>query len=236
MFYTHEEMKRKFGIVYFVNVLNNYRIEEHFKTDYIPFDTYDTVELARLSFIEKENSRELEKVEVLKKVVSHYDSLPFLKKILKRKSKMYSDYQGATASLKKIEERINKNIEAISNKDVLMLDTNKTYNIEYPDLSEGDKIYVVVNERNFLEEGVYEGIITRLNYMIHDSNKVSFSGVFEVNGKELRLNVGNDGNLKDGYMHHVVYRDKEQTKKDFKEEVERKIDYLNKKVNNSCAE
>ena len=57
MFYTHEEMKRKFGIVYFVNVLNNYRIEEHFKTDYIPFDTYETVELARLSFIEKEKSR-----------------------------------------------------------------------------------------------------------------------------------------------------------------------------------
>jgi len=235
MVYTHDEMKAKFGTLFVVNVLKGCRIEEHFKTDYIPFDTYETAELARLSFIEKEKSRELEKVEVLKKVVLNYESLPFLKKILKRKSKMYSDYQGATASLKKIEERINKNIEAVSNKDVLMLDANKTYDIEYPDLSEGDKIYVVVNERNFLEEGVYEGIITRLNYIIHDSNKVSFSGVFEVKGKELRLNVGSDGTLKDGYMHHVIYRDKEQAEKDFKEEVERKIDYLNKKLDNSCA-
>lgn len=235
MVYTHDEMKKKFGTLFFVNVLKGFRIEEHFKTDYIPFDTYDTVEIARLSFIEKEKSRDLEKVEVLRKIVLNYESLPFLKKILKRKSKMYSDYQGAIASLKKIEERVNKNIEALSNKDVLMLDKNKKYDIEYPDLSVGDKIYVVVKERNFLEEGVYEGVLTRLNYIMHDSNKVSFSGVFEVNGEELRLNVGSDGNLKDGYMHHVVYRDKEQAEKDFKEEVERKIDYLNKKLDNSCA-
>lgn len=236
MFYTHDEMKNRFGIVYFVNVLNNYRIEEHFKTDYIPFDVYPNIEIAKKVFIE--NNWNDEKLRDLQDIIKKYESQSFLKKLLSRKTPEFHLYSSAKKEVYKRVNNIRRKIELLESQDLLKLNPKETYKIQYPDLSVGDKVYIMVSEQNFLEEGIYEGELVTTRYALYDTNNVYFTGILKLTGykdEELLLNVDSYGNLRDGYMHHKVYLDKEEAEKDFKNKMKKKVSYYKEKLESSCA-
>lgn len=236
MVYTHEEMKNKFGIIYFVNVLNNYRIEEHFKTDYMPFDVYPNIEIAKKTFIE--NNWNDEKLRALQDIVDKYESQSFLKKCLSRRKPEYYLYISAKEELVKRTNNIKKKIELLESQDLTVLDPKETYKIQYPDLSVGDKVYIMVSEQNFLEEGLYEGELISTRYALYDTNNVCFTGILKLTGyqdKELLINVDSYGNLRDSYMHHKVYLNKEEAEKDFKNKMKKKVLYYKEKLESGCA-
>lgn len=236
MVYTYEQMKDKFGIVYFVNVLNNYRIEEHFKTDYIPFDVYPNIEIAKKVFIE--NNRNDEKLLSLQDIVYKYESQSFLKKLLSRKTSEFAIYSSAKKEEYKRTNNIRKKIELLESQDLLKLNPKETYKIQYPELAVGDKVYIMVSEQNFLEEGVYEGELISTRYALYDTNNVCFTGILKLTGyedKELLINVDSYGNLRDGYMHHKVYLNKEEAEKDFKNKMKKKVSYYKEKLESGCA-
>lgn len=236
MVYTHEQVKNKFGIVYFVNILNNYRLEEHFKTDYIPFDTYSTPEIAKKSFIE--NSRNDEKLWELQEIVNKYESQSFLKKLLSRKTSEFNIYSSSKKEGYKRANNIRRKIELLESQDLLKLNPKETYKIQYPELSIGDKVYIMVSEQNFLEEGIYEGELISTRYALYDSNNVCFTGILKLTGykdKELLISVDSYGNLRDGYMNHKVYLNKENAEKDFKNNMEKRVEYYKEKLEKGCA-
>lgn len=159
MFYTHEEMKRKFGIVYFVNVLNNYRIEEHFKTDYIPFDVYPNIEIAKKAFIE--NNWNDEKLRDLQDIVNKYESQSFLKKLLSRKTSEFHLYSSAKKEVHKRVNNIRRKIELLESQELLKLNPKEIYKIQYPELAVGDKLYIMVVEKTslkkeYMKESLYQ--------------------------------------------------------------------------------
>ena len=236
MFYTHDEMKNRFGIVYFVNILNNYRIEEHFKTDYMPFDVYPNIEIAKKVFIE--NNWNDEKLRDLQDIIKKYESQSFLKKLLSRKTPEFHLYSSAKKEVHKRINNIRRKIELLESQDLLKLNPKETYKIQYPDLSVGDKVYIMVSEQNFLEEGVYEGELITTRYALYDTNNVCFTGILKLTGykdEEILLNVDSYGNLRDGYMHHKVYLDKEEAEKEFKSKMKNKVSYYKEKLESSCA-
>lgn len=236
MYYTHEEMKNKFGIIYFVNVLNNYRIEEHFKTDYIPFDVYPNIEIAKKAFIE--NNWNDEKLCALQDIVNKYESKSYFKRLLSRKNPEYYLYTSAKKEVHKRVNNIRRKIELLESQDLLKLNPKETYKIQYPDLSVGDKVYIMVSEQNFLEEGVYEGELITTRYALYDANNVCFTGILKLTDyqdKELLINVDSYGNLRDGYMHHKVYLNKEEAEKDFSNKIKNKVSYYKEKLESSCA-
>lgn len=236
MFYTHDEMKNRFGVVYFINVLKNYRLEEHFETDYIPFDVYPSIDVAKKNFIE--NSWNDERLRDLRDIIKKYESQSFLKKLLSRKTSEFNIYSSAKKEEYKRANNIRRKIELLESQDLLKLNPKETYKIQYPELAVGDKIYIMVSEQNFLEEGIYEGELVSTRYALYDTNNVCFTGILKLTGyqdKELLINVDSYGNLRDGYMHHKVYLNKEEAEKDFKNKMKKKVLYYKEKLESGCA-
>lgn len=237
MIYTHEQMKNKFGVVFIVNALKGNQVEEHYKTDYLPFDTYGSVEEAKAGFIDKVKSKyECEK-EAEEPLLSSYKKSPVFLRFLSiffGSTNKYKDYVVAKAKVEKAKENLNAAINKIENGEVVYLDESMTYKIEYPDIKIGTNIYLVVLEANLLEEGFYPGEVYDIKYSLVNKNEVRFTGAFSVNvdgeNQELQLNTDNDGKLRDGYMNHVVYLNKEEGEVRYQEKMKERLAFFEKKA------
>lgn len=237
MLYTHEQMKNKFGTIFIVNILNENNIEEHYNTDYLPYETYLTKEEASQSFIDKANICYKQEIEKTKKIVSIYDKKSKISKLLSiiiGRTKDYKEYLVAKASIENAEKKLRESIDKIESAKIKYLDVSKTYEIEYPDLKITDIIYLVVLEKNLLEEGFYEGEIYDIKYSLVNDNQVKFTGAFKVNidGEEesLQLNTESNGKLRDGYMHHLIFCNKNDARKLYQDKMNEKLNFFMKKV------
>lgn len=235
MLFTHEQMKKKFGTAFIINILSGNKIEERYRTSYSPYEFFDTPEQAKYKAISYENEKLLKEQQRVKQVLEKYDTLPFMKKIY---SFIFNNGHKAHRLAKEfLEEKKNQTLLSISfieNSKVVMLPEDKTYKVEYENLNVGDDIYLVVENKNLLDAGFYHGKLKEVKHDIFNNNEVRFSGVFvidiEGNEKEFALTVNSDGKLNHAYSYHTVFTDEKEAK-DFSNKVmKEKSDFYASKI------
>lgn len=235
MIYTHEQMKAKFGTVFVINVLKNGRIEEHFDMDYFPYEKYYSVVTAKTKAI-LEVAKNLQKEEDrINDLLKDYENLPFFKKV--HAFLFRSGHKAHKVAKEVIENKRSeamKKIEEIQATEETLLDPTKTYEIEYPDIKLGDKIFLVVENDNLVKAGFYEGQIIEVKHTIYNENQVKLVCVCSIisNGteKQLYLNVNDDGELRDGYSYHSVFLNEEQAKAFSNKVMKEKADFYSSKI------
>ena len=234
MLYTHEQMKEKFGASFIINVLEKNKIEEMFNTDYCPYKKYDSVEEAKIAVVNQKTDILKKEENKIVELLDNYKSLPFASKIYSFFFR--SGYNLHSLALKSLEIKKKKTIEEINtiqNKSAIYLDTKKTYDIEFPDLKVNDEIFLVVENNNVIEVGLYKGKITDLKYCLINDNQVKISGLFSVsyNGEEkhFTLKTEQDHKLSDGFIYHTFFFDEKEAKKYLDESINKKINFFKSK-------
>lgn len=235
MLFTHEQMKARFGTIFVINVLKNGRVEEHFDMDYSPYEKYENAESAKLKAISDVEDAQNKEENRITDLLKDYEDLPFFTKI--HKFLFHSGYKAHKVAKEVLEKKRKdalQKIEDIRNSKVTLLDTNKTYEIEFPDIKLGDKIFLVVEEANFVEAGFYEGKVVEVKNTIYNNNEVKFIGTFSiVSGdaeKHLNLNVGSNGELRDGYSCHSIFLNEQEAKAFSNKVMKEKADFYSSKI------
>lgn len=233
MTYTHEQMKARFGTVFVINALKGFAVEEHYHTDYFPYEEFGTPEEAIQDFRDKAMERYREETENAEREITTYKSKPVILRLLSWRASR-QDYVVAKGMMEEADRRLKKKLANVESGAVSYLDKEKTYEIEYPDLKIGDKVYLVVLEKNLLEEGLYTGEIFDIKYSLMDDNKVRFTGAFSlglgVEREELQLNTDSDGRLKDGYMNHEVFLDEAEARARYQVKMIERLAFFEKKA------
>ncbi|MDI6976539.1 hypothetical protein [Serratia sp. Se-RSBMAAmG] len=233
MTYTHEQMKAKFGTVFVINALKDFAVEEHYRTGYFPYEAFLTAEEAAEDFRGKALVRYREETESAEREVAAYESKPVILRLLSWGARR-QDYVVAKGMIEEADRRLKKKLANVESGAVSYLDKEKTYEIEYPELKVGDKVYLVVLEKNLLEEGLYTGEIFDIKYSLVDYNKVKFTGAFSLGlgeeREELQLNTDSDGRLKDEYMHHEVFLDKAEARERYQAKMVERLAFFEKKA------
>lgn len=233
MTYTHDQMKEKFGTVFVINALKGFAVEEHYHTGYFPYEAFLTAEEAAEDFRGKALERYREETENAEREVAAYESKPVILRLLSWGARR-QDYVVAKGMIEEADRRLRKKLAHVESGTVSYLDKEKTYEIEYPELKVGDKVYLVVLEKNLLEEGLYTGEIFDIKYSLVNGNKVRFTGAFrlDVGGEreELQLNTDNDGGLSDGCMYHEVFLDEAEARACYQAKMVERLAFFEKKA------
>lgn len=233
MTYTHEQMKAKFGTVFVINALKGFAVEEHYRTGYFPYEAFLTAEDAAENFRGKALERYREETESAEREVATYKSKPVILRLLSWGASR-QDYVVAKGMIEEADRRLKKKLANVESGAVSYLDKEKTYEIEYPELKVGDKVYLVVLEKNLLEEGLYTGEIFDIKYSLVDDNKVKFTGAFSLGlgeeREELQLNTDNEGRLRDGYMNHEVFLDEAEARERYQVKMVERLEFFEKKA------
>ena len=233
MTYTHEQMKEKFGTVFVINALKGFAVEEHYHTGYFPYEAFSTPEEAIQDFRDKALERYREEIESAEREVSAYEGKPVILRLLSWGASR-RDYVVAKGMIEEADRRLKKKLANVESGAVSYLDKEKTYEIEYPELKVGDKVYLVVLEKNLLEEGLYTGEIFDIKYSLVDDNKAKFTGAFSLGlgeeREELQLNTDNDGGLSDGCMYHEVFLDEAEARERYQGKMAERLAFFEKKA------
>lgn len=233
MTYTHEQMKAKFGTVFVINALKGFAVEEHYHTGYFPYEAFLTPEEAAEDFRGKALERYREETESAEREIAAYESKPVILRLLSWGARR-QDYVVAKGMIEEADRRLRKKLANVESGAVSYLDKDKTYEIEYPELKVGDKVYLVVLEKNLLEEGLYTGEIFDIKYSLVNGDKVRFTGAFslDVGGEreELQLNTDNEGRLSDGCMYHEVFLDEAEARACYQEKMAERLAFFEKKA------
>lgn len=233
MTYTHEQMKEKFGTVFVINALKGFAVEEHYHTGYFPYEAFLTAEEAAENFRGKALERYREETENAEREITTYKSKPVILRLLSWGASR-QDYVVAKGMIEEADRRLKKKLANVESGAVSYLDKEKTYEIEYPELKVGDKVYLVVLEKNLLEEGLYTGEIFDIKYSLVDYNKVKFTGAFSLGlgeeREELQLNTDNEGRLRNGYMNHEVFLDEAEARERYQVKMAERLAFFEKKA------
>lgn len=233
MTYTHDQMKAKFGTVFVINALKGFAVEEHYHTGYFPYEAFLTAEEAAEDFRGKALERYREETESAEREIAVYESRPVILRLLSWGARR-QDYVVARGMIEEADRRLRKKLANVESGAVNYLDKEKTYEIEYPELKVGDKVYLVVLEKNLLEEGLYTGEIFDIKYSLVDYNKVKFTGAFSLglgeDREELQLNTDNEGRLRDGYMNHEVFLDEAEARACYQAKMVERLAFFEKKA------
>lgn len=242
---TYEQMKEKFGIRYISdsNYYSEYIIEV-FGTNNNQA-SFETVQEVREKLKEDAEKKALTEQNRIDNIKNHFDSrklsvlykvLSFLKNSAKKVENVYKE-----KTLEIFKEK-SERLSYIDNMKVQYLDKNKMYEVAYPNIKNGDLIFVAVSKKNHLDIGVHSLALRDVS-RYHDrfSAKAMFKeeSLKELNKESdfedeeddvaenycLRIE-GVEEELSTGYSFHKVFFNKEDAENYLNEELDKQIAIL----------
>lgn len=234
MKFNYEQMKENFGIVYTYNDFHpSPIITEEFNVFLIPQDrkakTYEEAE-AKLKDILKENLEQ--KKVTLNNLIQEFDKLSFFKKNAWRLRNKKMDFRTVA---KERELQYQEDLER-SQKSIVFkpIDKNKTFTVLGPKiLKKDDELFVVVENHNELEIGVYRAKVSKPHYFYRNEVTVDIDGELTIidNGKLYKFLFRADQNsFVSGHTYHSIFENKEKAIEYYKETIQKKIEFMKQRL------
>lgn len=234
MQFNYEQMKEKFGIAYtYSDSFHFPKITEHFKTNlgfnYHQEDTYEKAK-AKLESALKESFDN--QVSMQDKLIKEFDNLGFFEKNMWRLRNKKTDFRTVATERK---ENIEKDyLKALNSIEFNRIDKGVSFEVSGPKiLEEGETLFIVVENHNVLDLGIYGATVTRANYFARNERLIDLDGVLKIiaDGKthEFSFNTNNN-EFSSCHTYHSIFTDKDEAVKYYKETIQTRIESMNKRL------
>lgn len=226
MTYTYEQMLEKFGIKYAI-ALEDYSVYEVFGSvgNYEQyFESESDAKQAALALIDSKYQQSMERLEFKKELYEKKIFAPGLLNILGLISgKKTKAFEYLAQDIKQVNDERFEHIKNVETKSINRLDKDISYQVEYPDLKQGDHLYLSLHKSNALDKGIYKVEIKKISRY---ETSFRFEG-YVLNDRHTPIIGFND---EDGLRNHLTYYKFFVTEKEAKdyynEQIDKEIDEL----------
>lgn len=232
MVYNYEQMLEKFGIKYAINLadfsvyevfgsVGNYEqlFEDEVKAKEVLFSIIDSKY--------KEGIERLEfKRELYEKKIFAPGILNILGTISGKKTKVF---EFLAEDIKEVNDVRLERIKNIETKPIERLDKNISYQVEYPELKQGDYLYLSLHRSNGLSKGIYKIEIRKIS---------RYERSFRFEGNVLNdkhtpiIGFSDEDGLRNHLTHYKFFLTEQEAKDYYNNQIDKEIkELLNSKIN-----
>lgn len=236
MKFNYEQMKEHFGIVYsYADFHPTPSITEQFNVFlFLQNQQAKTYEEAKDRLLDIFNNTLTKKHEILDKLIQAFDKLSFFEKNVWRLKNKMMDFRTIVEETKnKYQEDFVKSQESIVFEQI---DKNKIFTILGPKLLKNDdELFVVVENHNQLDLGIYRAKVSKSHYFCRDESTIDIDGELTIvdNGTTYEFSFrAEPDSFVSGHTYHNIFVDKEEAIEYYKDTVQKRIDSMNQRLEN----